>query len=83
VGRPAAAGATCLAGAYTGRLLDAPDGFRLSPGDLDEAVQVLLLADWAARDAAGASDPAEHGFERITRFRAGLLEGPAGCLPTR
>jgi predicted metalloprotease len=83
VGRPAAAGATCLAGAYTGRLLDAPDGFRLSPGDLDEAVQVLLLADWAARDAAGASDPAEHGFERVTRFRTGLLEGPAGCLPGR
>jgi predicted metalloprotease len=83
VGRPAGAGATCLAGAYTGRLLEAPDGFRLSPGDLDEAVQVLLLADWVARDAEGASDPAEHGFERITRFRTGLLEGPAGCLPGR
>jgi len=83
VGRPAGAGATCLAGAYTGRLLDAPDGFRLSPGDLDEAVQVLLLADWVARDAAGASDPAEHGFERIARFRTGLLDGAGSCLPQR
>jgi predicted metalloprotease len=83
VGLPAGAGATCLAGAYTGRLLDAPDGFRLSPGDLDEAVQVLLRGDWAARDAAGASDPAEHGFERIARFRTGLLDGADACLPQR
>ncbi|HYH28924.1 MAG TPA: neutral zinc metallopeptidase [Pseudonocardia sp.] len=81
VGRPAGAAATCLAGAYTGGLLDSGDAFRLSPGDLDEAVQVLLRADWAARDAEGASDPAEHGFERVARFRAGLLEGPATCLP--
>jgi predicted metalloprotease len=79
VGNPAGAAATCLTGAYTGRLLDAADGFQLSPGDLDEAVQVLLLADWVARDAAGASDPADHGFERISRFRTGLLDGPAAC----
>jgi predicted metalloprotease len=81
VGRPAGAAATCITGAYTGRLFDATSGFRLSPGDLDEAVQVLLSADWVARDAAGASDPAEHGFERIGRFRTGLLDGPAACLP--
>jgi hypothetical protein len=42
-------------------------------------VQVLLAADWVARDAAGASDPADHGFERIGRFRTGLLEGPGAC----
>jgi predicted metalloprotease len=80
VGTPAGAAATCLAGVYTGRLFDATDGFRLSPGDLDEAVQVLLAADWVARDAAGASHPDEHGFERIARFRTGVLEGPAACL---
>jgi predicted metalloprotease len=79
VGRPAGAATTCLTGAYTGRLFDAADGFRLSPGDLDEAVQVLLAADWVARDASGASDPADHGFERIGRFRTGLLDGPAAC----
>jgi predicted metalloprotease len=79
VGTPAGAATTCLTGAYTGRLFDAADGFRLSPGDLDEAVQVLLVADWVARDAAGASDPADHGFERIGRFRTGLLEGPDAC----
>ncbi|TQM42972.1 putative metalloprotease [Pseudonocardia cypriaca] len=79
VGRPAGAATTCLTGAYTGRLFDAADGFQLSPGDLDEAVQVLLAADWVARDAAGVSDPADHGFERIGRFRTGLLEGPGAC----
>jgi predicted metalloprotease len=79
VGKPAGVAATCLTGAYTGRLFDAAEGFQLSPGDLDEAVQVLLAADWVARDAAGASDPADHGFERIGRFRTGLLEGPAAC----
>jgi predicted metalloprotease len=79
VGTPAGAATTCLTGAYTGRLFDAAEGFQLSPGDLDEAVQVLLAADWVARDAAGASDPADHGFERIGRFRTGLLEGPAAC----
>jgi predicted metalloprotease len=79
VGTPAGAATTCLTGAYTGRLFDAADGFQLSPGDLDEAVQVLLAADWVARDATGASDPADHGFERIGRFRTGLLDGPDAC----
>ncbi|WP_170308999.1 neutral zinc metallopeptidase [Pseudonocardia hierapolitana] len=79
VGTPAGAATTCLTGAYTDRLFDAAEGFQLSPGDLDEAVQVLLAADWVARDAAGASDPADHGFERIGRFRTGLLEGAAAC----
>jgi predicted metalloprotease len=79
VGPLAGATTTCLTGAYTGRLFDAPEGFRLSPGDLDEAVQVLLAVDWVARDVAGESDPADHGFERIGRFRTGLLEGPNAC----
>jgi predicted metalloprotease len=79
VGRPAGESATCLAGAYTGRLFGATSGFRLSPGDLDEAVQVLLLEDWVARDAAGASNRADRGFERVDRFRIGLLDGPAAC----
>src|SRR5690606_34649108 len=79
VGAQAGAAATCLTGAYTGRLFEAVEGFQLSPGDLDEAVQVLLAADWVARDAAGESDPDDHGFERIGRFRTGLLDGPGAC----
>lgn len=71
--------AVCLAGAYAGRLLVAPVGFRLSPGDLDEAVQVLLVDDWAARDTAGRADPAEHGYERVARYEDGLRGGPGAC----
>lgn len=82
-GPPAGAAVVCLAGAYTGRLLDPADGFSLSPGDLDEAVQVLLAGDWAGRDAAGAVDPGQQGFDRVGLFRTGLLGGPGSCLPAR
>ncbi|MBW0093018.1 neutral zinc metallopeptidase [Pseudonocardia sp. KRD-184] len=71
--------AVCLAGAYSGQLLVAPVDFRLSPGDLDEAVQVLLADDWAARDASGRADPTEHGYERVARYEDGLRGGPAVC----
>ena len=81
VGPAAGAAAVCLAGAYTAALMEPGGGFALSPGDLDEAVQVLLTHDWAARDAEGDVDPAEHGFDRVARFRAGLLDGPGSCLP--
>jgi predicted metalloprotease len=80
VGPGAGTATVCLSGAYTGRLIDGVD-FSLSPGDLDEAVQVLLAGDWVARDSGGRADPAEHGFERVARFRAGLFEGPQSCLP--
>jgi predicted metalloprotease len=82
LGRPATgATATCLAGAYTGGLFTARGAaFTLSPGDLDEAVEVLLAQDWAARDAKGATDPAEHAYERIDHFRAGVLGGATACL---
>jgi hypothetical protein len=83
VGPAAGAAAVCLAGAYTGVLVEPDGGFTLSPGDLDEAVQVLLTHDWAARDADGGVDPAEHGFDRVGRFRAGLLDGPGSCLAPR
>ena len=79
-GTAAGAKATCLAGAYTGGLYTARGASALSPGDLDEAVEVLLAQDWAARDAKGATDPAEHGYERIDHFRAGVLGGAAACL---
>jgi predicted metalloprotease len=82
-GPAAGAAAVCLAGAYTAALMEPGGRFTLSPGDLDEAVQVLLTHDWAARDAAGRADPAEHGFDRVARFRAGLLDGPGSCLPRR
>lgn len=67
----------CLAGAYTGMLISRQRGFALSPGDLDEAVQVLLKYDFAGRDTAGRA--IETGFERVSVFRAGTLQGPPAC----
>ncbi|GAA1348117.1 neutral zinc metallopeptidase [Saccharothrix algeriensis] len=83
VGRPvegseAASGALCLAGAYTNRVFTQPNDFGLSPGDLDEAVQVLLAHDYAARDASG-KDVVDPGFQRVDVFRAGVFEGAKAC----
>jgi predicted metalloprotease len=67
----------CLAGAYTGTLLSRQTGFALSPGDLDEAVQVLLQFDFAGRDGAGKAIPT--GYERVSVFRTGTLQGVKAC----
>lgn len=74
--------AVCLTGAYTARLTDPSGPFTLSPGDLDEAVQVLLTDNWAARDAVGHADDAEDGFDRVDRFRDGVRNGAASCVRT-
>ncbi|MFL6140246.1 MAG: neutral zinc metallopeptidase [Labedaea sp.] len=67
----------CLAGAYTGSLLGRKQGFALSPGDLDEAVQVLLKYDFAGRDGAGHAIGS--GFDRVSVFRTGALQGVSAC----
>lgn len=67
----------CLAGTYTGELLKRAKGFGLSPGDLDEAVQVLLRFDYGSRDLAGQG--LASGFERVDEFRAGALDGLSAC----
>ncbi|GAA1308679.1 neutral zinc metallopeptidase [Saccharothrix xinjiangensis] len=77
-GASAATSALCLAGAYTREVFIRQEGFGLSPGDLDEAVQVLLAYDYAARDAAGGS-ALEPGFKRVEVFRGGVLEGSGAC----
>ncbi|MEU4741333.1 neutral zinc metallopeptidase [Actinosynnema sp. NPDC023658] len=77
-GEKAAAGALCLAGAYTREVFDRQKGFGLSPGDLDEAVQVLLAYDYAARDATGSAVLGP-GFKRVDVFRGGVLEGTKAC----
>jgi predicted metalloprotease len=70
--------ALCVSGAYSGFLLAGKSGdFRLSPGDLDEAVQVLLGYDFAARDVEGNA-PAT-GFERVAAFRVGTVGGFEAC----
>jgi len=77
-GEAAGRAAVCLAGAYTGELLGRVEGFGLSPGDLDEAVLVLLRSDYAARDARGQAASGS-GFDRVGLFRGGALDGPGSC----
>lgn len=78
-GEAAGRAALCLAGGYTGELLNrTTTGFGLSPGDLDEAVLVLLRSDYAARDAGGES-AAGSGFDRVGLFRGGAIEGAQSC----
>ncbi|MFD1146722.1 neutral zinc metallopeptidase [Saccharothrix hoggarensis] len=77
-GDEAATGALCLAGAYTREVFTRQRGFGLSPGDLDEAVQVLLAYDYAARDATGSASIGP-GFKRVEVFRGGVLEGTEAC----
>ncbi|MCP2259884.1 putative metalloprotease [Streptoalloteichus tenebrarius] len=76
-GEAATKTALCLAGAYTGTVFGRREGFGLSPGDLDEAVQVLLGYDYGARDVAG--EAVHSGFDRVEAFRNGALGGPAAC----
>lgn len=88
LGRPttgpdAGRAALCLAGAYSGAVggttEHADRGFGLSPGDLDEGVQLLLENDDAARGTDGVAG-AGTGYERIRVFRSGVTGGPDRCL---
>jgi predicted metalloprotease len=77
-GPEAQRGALCVSGAYSRYLLTRGEtGFALSPGDLDESVQVLLGYDFAARDVQGKA-PAT-GFERVAAFRVGAVGGFEAC----
>ncbi|MFB9907918.1 neutral zinc metallopeptidase [Allokutzneria oryzae] len=70
--------ALCLAGAYTDAASRGADGSAsLAPGDLDEAVQVLLGYDYGSRNVAGAGIAS--GFDRIEAFRSGVLGGAKAC----
>jgi predicted metalloprotease len=67
----------CVTGAYTGSLLNRRQGFLLSPGDLDESIQVLLRYDYPGRDLAG--NAVATGFDRVSLFRTGVLQGVEAC----
>ncbi len=49
---------------------------RVSAGDLDEAIQTVLLV----ADAGADDDVVGSAFEKIAEFRAGVLDGTDGCL---
>jgi len=63
-------GAECLAGAWA-----ADSASSLSPGDLDEAVTVLVTAGKGDTDRGTA-------FERVAAFRNGFRHGPSQCVET-
>ena len=69
----------CFAGAYTasvvlGNRADS-SSFRISPGDLDEAITALLVF-------RGDGDVQRQGagFERIRHYRDGVINGAKSCL---
>ncbi len=61
-------GAECLAGAWA-----ANTSTTLSPGDLDEAVTVLVAAGKGSTDRGTA-------FDRVAAFRDGFKHGPSKCV---
>ncbi len=63
-------GAECLAGAWA-----ANTSSSLSPGDLDEAVTVLVATGKGSTDRGTA-------FDRVAAFRAGFKHGPSNCVPS-
>jgi len=70
----------CYAGAWAAALIppnefdQSDSGLVLSPGDLDEAVGVLL----SFRSASDRSRQGP-GFARVEAFRTGVLKGPNAC----
>jgi predicted metalloprotease len=66
-------GAECLAGAWA-----AATSSSLSPGDLDEAVTVLVAAGKGSTSAQGGGRGT--AFDRVAAFRTGFKDGPSKCV---
>jgi len=77
--------ADCLAGAWTANVFNETASgatnavATLSPGDMDEAVRVLL--DAGSAEASTGSDLS--GFTRVAAYRNGVLNGIEACVPAR
>ena len=69
----------CFAGAYTASVIlgnrAETSSFRISPGDLDEAITALLVFR-----GDGDTERQGAGFERIRHYRDGVLNGAGSCL---
>ncbi len=76
--RTANLAADCLAGAWASSVFSEDRAetasLVLSPGDLDEAVKVLLAFGEGSETDTGT------GFDRVASFRNGVLNGPTACL---
>ena len=71
--------ADCFAGAYTASVVlgnrSDTSSFRISPGDLDEAITALLVFR-----GDGDVDRQGAGFERVRHYRDGVINGAESCL---
>ena len=70
--------ADCLTGSWTASVFlqnRSTSRFILSPGDFDEAVKALL--SFSSTDAQSAQGT---GFERVSSFRAGVIDGIGACV---
>lgn len=69
----------CFAGAYTASVVlgnrSATSSYRISPGDLDEAITALLVFR-----GDGDTQRQGSGFERIRHYRNGVINGASACL---
>jgi hypothetical protein len=69
----------CFAGAYTASVILGnrveTSSFRISPGDLDEAITALLVFR-----GDGDVERQGAGFERVRHYRNGVLNGAGSCL---
>jgi len=69
----------CFAGAYTASVVlgnrSDTSSFRISPGDLDEAITALLVFR-----GDGDVDRQGAGFERVRHYRDGVINGAESCL---
>ncbi len=79
-GEPRALLSDCLTGAWVSGIVPPgpPEGDRavkMSPGDLDEAIQTALIAG----DPGADDDVVGSGFEKIAAFREGVFGGVAAC----
>jgi predicted metalloprotease len=77
-GRRALLGSICYAGGYVSDVLTRPKAhsFELSPGDLDEAIQALLLG---VDNSAFYGLAHTTGFARVNAFQVGVRDGFTAC----
>jgi predicted metalloprotease len=69
--------ALCLTGWYAAKVFNGQAGeVSISPGDLDESVQFLLIY---GTDATVIPDVELSGFQQVDLFRAGFVEGLGAC----
>lgn len=77
-GSSALLGAVCYSGAYTYDVFSGrhKHRFQLSPGDLDEALQALLLG---VSESSFYGLDGTTGFDRVNAFQVGFRQGFTGC----